>query len=116
MSKSKVAVALALSGLLLASCGSRGSAAAENNSAGAETNALENASPSDPGQANGSDQPDVNSFPPPDAVSHPNGFLPYAEDPPAPSAPEPTTASPPGSKEPPPATEDEYIRNKQAGG
>ena len=115
MSKKPVAVAFALSGLLLAACGGRGSAAAENGAAAAEANALDNAGALEPGQVNGSDDAEANSFPPPDAVSHPNGFLPYGEEPPAPSAPEPATDNPPGSKQPPPATEDEYMRNKQSG-
>lgn len=110
MLKAKTVFAVALSALLLAACGNQGSAAAETNAADAETNAIGNARTADPGQPNGSDQPDADFFPPPDAVSHPNGFLPNASD-----LPEPATTAPPGSKEPPPATEDEYMRNKQAG-
>ena len=114
MPKDQVVFA-ALSALCLVSCGSRESTTAENQAAQAEMNALENASPSDLGQTNASEQPSVDSVPPPDAVSHPDGYLPNAGDVPAPAGPEPATGSPPGSKEPPPATEDEYIRNKQAG-
>jgi hypothetical protein len=112
MSRAK-ALAFLLSGVMLASCGDRDSTVAANDAAGAEANA-ESASPPDGGQANGSQAPGVEAVPPPDAVSHPNGFLPYGEDPPAPSAPEPADGAS-GSSEPPPATEDEYIRNKQAG-
>ncbi|HEX8224659.1 MAG TPA: hypothetical protein VF605_12650 [Allosphingosinicella sp.] len=111
MSQGKVAVLLALSGLLLASCGN-GDPAAGNN-ASAEANRLESASPPGPGPGNDSQVPEAESVPPPDAVSHPNGFLPYGEDSPAPSAPEP--ADLPGAGESPPATEDEYTRNRQAG-
>ena len=116
MPKIKLVCAVALPAMLLAGCGSRGSAAAENEAAIAETNALENVSASEPGQVNGSAEPEAESFPPPDAVSHPNGFLPNASDLPPTPAPEGAAASPPGSEERPPATEDEYIRNRQAGG
>lgn len=111
----KLVFALALSGLLLASCGGREPAATENNAAQAEADTLEKVGQSDPGQAEGSDQPGADSVRPPDAVSHPDGYLPNAGDVPPPSAPEPAIDNPPGSKEPPPATEDEYIRNRQAG-
>ncbi|HEX6376749.1 MAG TPA: hypothetical protein VFZ91_13640 [Allosphingosinicella sp.] len=116
MPEGNVVFAAALSVLLLASCGSQEPKTAENEAADAATNALQNASPSDLGQPNGSDEPSDDSVPPPDAVSHPDGYLPNAGDLPAPGGPEPTTDSPPSSKEPPPATEDEYIRNRQAGG
>lgn len=109
----KPVFAAALSAFLLASCGSRAPTAA-NEAAEAPTNGLEQAGPSDPGQPSGSAGPGADPVPPPDAVSHPDGYLPPAGDPPAPSAPEPGTESGPGSREP--ATEDEYIRNKQAGG
>jgi hypothetical protein len=109
MPKIKLVCAVALSGLWLAGCGSRGSPTAENAAALAETNALDEAGASGPGPGNGSAEPAAESFPPPDAVSHPDGFLPYGEDAPAPNAAEPSTANPP------PATEDEYIRNRQAG-
>jgi hypothetical protein len=113
MSNIRVVAAAALSLLALASCGSRESAAAENNFADAGTDVLENAGPADPGEVNGVVEPGGDTVPPPDAVSHPDGYLPNAGDPPASSAPEPATAGAPGSREP--ATEDEYIRNKQAG-
>ena len=113
MPKPKLVFAAALSGLLLGSCGSREPAGAEANAADAEANVLENAGPSDRGLVEGSDQPGAEPVPPPDAVSHPDGYLPNAGDVPAPSVPEPVTAGPPASREPPPATEDEYLRNKQ---
>ena len=111
MPKHKIALAAALSGLLLASCGSQAPATAENGAAEAEANALENASTADPGQpvtsVNGAGEP----VPPPDAVSHPDGFLP-----PAPSEPGSNVSDPAGADGSPPATEDEYIqRNKQSG-
>lgn len=113
MSKAKLSILFALSGLLLASCGSPDATAAANDAADSEVNALDGASPAGAAQANGSEAPGVESVPPPDAVSHPNGFLPYGNDLPPPSASEPAPADPSGSGETPPATEDQYMRNKQ---
>lgn len=108
MSKLEAAVAGALSLLLLSGCGSQAPAASENASAAIEGNALGNESPAAPAQpgapVNSADEP----VPPPDAVSHPNGFLP-----PAPGEPGPTGANSTGSDPSPPATEDQYIRNGQ---
>jgi hypothetical protein len=103
---SKIAFAAALPFLLLAACGGRDQATAPNGAV--EANGLENSSSSDPvlpgAPANGSADP----VPPPDAVSHPDGYLP-----PARAEAEPTNAS--AADPSPPATEDEYIRNGQAG-
>lgn len=115
MLKRKLVFVAALPALLLASCGSQEAATSENLAVAAEANGLDNASLSDPGQPNGSEDPGVDSGPPPDAVSHPEGYLPNAGDVPPPAGPEPTADSPTGSKAPP-ATEDDYIRNRQAGG
>ena len=104
MQKRKLVFAAALSALLLPSCASPETAPAENRAADAEANRIENASPPDLEHPNVSDDPGVDSDRPPDAVSHPDGYLPNAADVPE-----------PGSKEPPPATEDEHIRNGQAG-
>jgi hypothetical protein len=107
MSKLRPALA-ALSVLLLASCSSPQQAAVENGTVDAEADAPGNAGapePIQPGQpANAVDEP----VPPPDAVSHPDGYLP----PPAGEATAVNSSAPDPS---PPTTEDEYMRNKQAG-
>ncbi len=110
MPKLEVAIAGALSLLLLAACGGKApaeadaeadnvAATAESNAAGAEPVA----EPAQPG-ANSADEP----VPAPDAVSHPNGSLP-----PAPAEPEPAGSNSAGADSSPPATEDQYIRNGQ---
>ncbi len=93
--------------LLLPSCGSPETAAAEN-AVAAEANGRENALRADPAPPGVSADGTDGSIPPPDAVSHPDGFLP-----PAPAEPEPTTSnsSDPGISQR--STEDEYIRNGQ---
>lgn len=106
------AIAAMLPLLLLAACGSREPAEAGNGAAPAEGSAAQ--APEAPGNSAAADpsRPDAPAdgaaepVPPPDAVSHPNGYLP-----PAPAEPEPagSNASGPNS----PATEDEYIRNGQ---
>lgn len=114
MTMTRIALAAALSGLMLAACGSPGAATADNdvagNEAGAEPVVPENEAVPTPVQGNGAEPVEADPVPPPDAVSHPDGYLPNASDQPPPSQ------SPPGSKEPPPATEDQYLRNRQAGG
>jgi hypothetical protein len=110
MSKCAFAFAAALSVLLLSSCGSREQVAVENGAVDAEADALVNASPSDPIQPGMAANAIVDPVPPPDAVSHPGGYLP-----PAPGGADPTPVNSTGSDPSPPATEDEYIRNKQAG-
>jgi hypothetical protein len=115
MTRNSVALIAALSGLLLASCGSRPPAVAENEATQIGPDAPGSASPSQPDHGNRADPAGVQSIPPPDAVSHPEGYLPDPDGPPPPSAREPATDSPPASKEPPPATEDEFIRNRQSG-
>jgi hypothetical protein len=105
----KPALLAALPALALAACSSPQAAPPENGAAEAETNALENAGISEPGPANASEEPGAEPVPPPDAVSHPDGYLPNAVDVPPPSGPGP------GSSDPP-ATEDEYMRNRQTGG
>ena len=108
MLKPGVIAAAALPALLLASCASQDAASVQNETAEAEANALGNASRSNPDRpgapVNGSDEP----VPPPDAVSHPDGYLPPVD------TPSENAANSPGSSDPP-ATEDEYMRNKQAG-
>ena len=110
MPKRQFAIAAVLAGILIVSCSSQEATTAENGAVGAEANAVGNASPSDPGQpgtpVNGVDAP----VPPPDAVSHPDGYLP-----PVPGEPDPTTGNSSGPGATPPAIEDEYMRNKQAG-
>ena len=111
MPNAQLAFAAALSGLLLAGCGSGAPTAAENEAADTATNAQENSGLAVPEPVNGSDSPDADAVPPPDAVSHPDGYLPDAN-----GLPEPTTGDSPASRGTPPATEDEYMRNRQGGG
>jgi hypothetical protein len=94
---------------LLAACGSREPESAPNGTVGAEADAPVDAGSSDPG-TEGTANLVGDPVPPPDAVSHPNGFLP-----PAPGEAEPAAANASGPEAPPPATEDEYTRNKQVG-
>lgn len=107
----KVAFAASLSVLLLAGCGSRDQESAQNGAAaGSEAAALDNAGSADPAQPRAPENGLVDPVPPPDAVSHPDGYLPLA-----PGEADPASANAAGSDAPAPATEDEYIRNKQAG-
>jgi hypothetical protein len=101
----------ALSILLLASCGSKAPAAADDNNVTAEGTAPENAGVTDPAAPGGPANGSVDPVPPPDAVSHPNGYLP-----PAPDEPDPASVNSSGpDASPAPATEDEYMRNRQSG-
>lgn len=110
MPNGNVVLAAASSALLLAACASQAPATAENEAAAVETNGLGNAvEPAGPEPANGSAAPGDEPVPPPDAVSHPDGYLPNAAEPSAP------TTEPPGPREKPPATEDDYLRNKAGG-
>ena len=114
MPRRNVALVAGLSVVLLASCGSQEPTTDQNRAPDSEANRLEGARPtSDPGQP-GIDKV-VDPAPPPDAVSHPDGYLPNASDAPSEPEPEPAAVNQPRSEKPPPATEDEYIhRNKQA--
>jgi hypothetical protein len=105
MPKLEAAIAAALSLLLLVSC-SGGPPVPENAAAEAGGNRSQIESPAVPAQPD----PPANSTdgPPPDAVSHPNGYLP-----PLPAEPGATGANASGTDATPPATEDEYIRNQQ---
>lgn len=107
MARTQIALVGALSLGLLASCGGQVSASSENDASVAETNALENAGPIDPGELSAPAGNEAETVPPPDAVSHPDGYLPPVDTPA-----EPAEADPPGAKAPP-ATEDEYMRNRQ---
>lgn len=109
----KSAVAAALSLLLLAACARQEQGSAPNGAfdgEAAEANAISNASPSDPAGPGAPAANGVEAVPPPDAVSHPDGYLP-----PAPGEPDAASVNSSGSDESPPATEDQYIRNGQAG-
>lgn len=108
MSKLEPAFAAALSILLLSACGAA-PGAAENGAVEAGANATQNAAAPDPLQPGPPDNAAVDPVPPPDAVSHPDGYLP-----PAPGEPDPKAVSS-ATETSPPATEDEYMRNKQAG-
>lgn len=100
----------ALAVLLLAACGGRDQTAVANATAETEADALGNASPSEPIQPGPSANAVGDPVPPPDAVSHPDGYLP-----PAPGEPDPKANSS-ATETSPPTTEDEYMRNRQAGG
>ncbi|HEU0135355.1 MAG TPA: hypothetical protein VFR28_11075 [Allosphingosinicella sp.] len=104
----------ALSLLLLAGCGGREQGSTVNEAGASGTNlAQDSADPSpDPSSepSNQSTGPVEEAVSPPDAVSHPNGYLP-----PPPAEPEAGNANSSDSADPPPATEDQYIRNGQGG-
>ncbi|MET1112201.1 MAG: hypothetical protein ABWX67_11805 [Allosphingosinicella sp.] len=107
--RNSAALAGALSMLLLAACDRSGPAPAENAAAGPEANRLEATSPARPAPPGAS--ANESAGPPPDAVSHPDGYLP-----PAPAEPaEPAEANASGADPSAPATEDEYLRNRQTG-
>lgn len=108
MPKLEAAIAGALSLLLLSSCGEKAPAAAENGAAPAEANAAASQPAPEPGQTGAPTNSADEAIPPPDAVSHPNGYLP-----PAPGEPEPAGANSSGTDPSGPATEDQYIRNGQ---
>jgi hypothetical protein len=95
---------------LLAACGGREPVSAPNGTVGAEADGPVNAGSSDPATEGASANLVGDPVPPPDAVSHPNGFLP-----PAPGEAEPAAANASAPEAPPPATEDEYTRNRQVG-
>jgi hypothetical protein len=105
----KVAFSAALSLILLASCGSEGQSSAENEAVANIADGVENRVSVDPAQPNGASDV-AEPAPQPDAVSHPNGYLP-----PAPGEADPAAANGSGPTASPPATEDEYMRNRQSG-
>jgi hypothetical protein len=106
----KPASVAALSLLLLAACGNGERTAEQNNAVGAEANAPDTSSALDPALPAAPVNEIADPVAPPDAVSHPNGFLP-----PAPAEAGTDAGGAPAADQPPPATEDEYIRNGQAG-
>ena len=108
MPKLETAFAAAVSVLLLSACGSAAPGAAENRAVEADSNAADNAGTADPVQPGAPVNAADETVPPPDAVSHPDGYLP-----PAPA--EPATGNSSGPEATPPATEDEYTRNRQSG-
>jgi hypothetical protein len=103
----KVAFAAAFSLLLLAACGRQEQTSAQNDAAGGEMSAPANSGTSDP-RLPVAPAGDAGNVPPPDAVSHPDGYLP-----PVPGEAAPAGENSSGSDPSPPATEDEYIRNRQ---
>lgn len=113
MPKLEATFAGALSILLLSACGGE-SAAPADAAVAAEENGIGNSTGVDPAPiaapaapaapANSAEE----TVPPPDAVSHPNGYLP-----PAPAEPSSPAANSSDPQSPPPATEDQYIRNGQ---
>ena len=109
MPKPAAALAGAISILLLCSCAAEDPASAQND-AGSEPTHPANAGQFDPAvpgtEAHGVAEP----VPPPDAVSHPEGYLP-----PAPDEAAPTSTNASGPEQPPPTTEDQHLRNGQAG-
>lgn len=104
----KLVIAAALPFLLLAACGSGAPPSERNGAVEAGPGGLDNSSASAPEAPGVPVEGGGEPVPPPDAVSHPDGYLP-----PAPAGPEPANAG--SSAADPPATEDEYIRNGQAG-
>lgn len=110
MPKLEAVAAAALCGLLLSSCGAQEPAAGANAAAPAEENGAANPSSGASGAAPQPAAPDngAEPVPPPDAVSHPNGYLPPAPAEPGAPAPNSSGTDPSG-----PATEDQYIRNGQ---
>lgn len=108
MSKCRVAFAAGLSAIWLASCGIQEQEPTDNRVAAVGVNVVENVGVSDSEQPGTSVDGSAERIPPPDAVSHPDGYLPLG-----PGEPEPTTVNSSDTNASPPATEDEYIRNKQ---
>lgn len=107
MPKLETVVAGALCGLLLASCGAQDPAPGANAAVSAEANAVGTGPATEAAQPATADN-GADPAPPPDAVSHPNGYLPPAPAEPETPAPNSAAADPSG-----PATEDEFIRNGQ---
>ncbi|HET9639699.1 MAG TPA: hypothetical protein VFP12_10865 [Allosphingosinicella sp.] len=105
MSKRNAALAGAFCLLLLPSCGSREPESAQNAAVAPGATAPGTAAPAGPPPPGASTNGLADPVPPPDAVSHPDGYLP-----PAPAEP---GAGNSGSDPSPPATEDEYLRNRQ---
>jgi hypothetical protein len=95
----------ALSVLLLSACGGA-EPAAENATVDAEANALENQGAPQPIEPAPPANIAVDPVPPPDSVSHPEGYLP-----PTPGEADPGAANSSGPTSQP-ATEDQYIRNQ----
>jgi hypothetical protein len=109
MARPEAAISGALALLLLSACGGQERAPQNQNDAvAAEQNSLGVASPADPAQPGAPSNAATDPAPPPDAVSHPDGYLP-----PAPAEPGPSSSNSSGTDPSPPATEDEYIRNGQ---
>lgn len=96
--------------LLLSACSSPEAAGAENGTVANAANALENGGAPQPNEPAAPANIAVDPVPPPDAVSHPDGYLP-----PAPGEPDPAAVNSSGPEGSPPATEDEYMRNRQSG-
>ncbi|HEX9964015.1 MAG TPA: hypothetical protein VGB04_03425 [Allosphingosinicella sp.] len=111
MSKLKLILAAAAPGLLLAACSSQQPSTGLNDVAGVDANMSAEPVAADPALSVNAANAADDAGPPPDAVSHPNGFLPYGNS----GAPEATETDATGNAVPPPATEDEYTRNGQGG-
>lgn len=108
MPKPEAAIAGALALLLLSACGAKAPAGSENSATAVEGNASGSESPAAPVQPGTPANSAGEAVPPPDAVSHPDGYLP-----PAPAEAEPAGTNSAGTDPSPPATEDQYIRNGQ---
>ena len=107
MARTRIALVSALSFGLLASCSGQVSASSENDASVAENGTIDNAAAADPLQPPAPAGNEGEAVPPPDAVSHPDGYLP-----PVNTSAGPAEADPPDAKSPA-ATEDEYMRNRQ---
>jgi hypothetical protein len=103
-------VLAALGAVMLAACGARERAAADNGGVEAEAAAPSNAAaPADlkPSEAEVDRVVEPVHSTPPDAVSNPEGYLPPPPDP------EPTGSNASSADKKPPATEDEHMRDKR---
>jgi len=108
MPKREALFAGAVAILLLSACGGRDPTPGQGNDAATAAGQVENMSQPGPAEPPANDSADP--VPPPDAVSHPGGYLP-----PAPAEPDPPVANSSAPDAPGPATEDDYLRNRQSG-
>lgn len=109
---SKVASAAVVSVLLLVACGSRPETVEQNGSVGNGVGANEKKTGSSyPAEAVAPANAAVEPVPP-DAVSHPDGYLPLGPGEPVPANENSSGSNSSGSKDSPPATEDEYLHNR----
>ena len=109
MPKLKLILAAASPALLLAACGSQAPSAGLNDAGSVDANLSAAGEAADPALSVNAANAADDMVPPPDAVSHPNGFLPYGNS----GTPEAADSNATGNASSPPSTEDEYMRNGQ---